>query len=225
VSAAERAAAGTMASTFGPAAALQAGLFVACSWLLAAVAIGAAQLAHQGLHEHPELPPLVHWLRDTAVAVPLAALSIGLAAIVVRWLAGRVGDGQGRSLAAWLAWASLAAFLFAVLSVPGNQLHGLLFGAEEEEGVGWLEDAFTDGGIVLGASLVTLVPAAVIGRWLLGTSPATSAATAAPAATQADAAAPRGTHSPTTAASALRAPGGPATPGVMADSVLAGGDR
>ena len=73
--------------------------FIACSWLLAMVAIFAVQQVHQDLHEHLELPPILHWLRDAAVAVPLAALAIGSAALLVRLAyggsdAGRVGPGS-----------------------------------------------------------------------------------------------------------------------------------
>ena len=136
--------------------------FIACSWLLAMVAIFAVQQVHQDLREHLELPPILHWLRDAAVAVPLAALAIGSAAFLVWLVYGRSDAGRVRPAAAWLAWAVIAAVTFAVLSVPGNQLHGLLFGAEEEP-IGWLEDALKDGSIVLVASLVALVPVALLG--------------------------------------------------------------
>ncbi len=119
------------------------GWFVASSGLLGLVAIGAVQQVHQGLHEHDELPPMLHWLRDTAIAVPLAPLAIWAAALLVQQSITRLGRGSRRSeLLPWLIWAGLAALLFALLSIPGNQLHGLLFGAEEEE-IGWLEDALT----------------------------------------------------------------------------------
>lgn len=143
-----------------PSAARVAG-FIACSWLLALVAIWAVQQVHQDLHEHNELPPILHWLRDAAVAVPVAALAIGSAALLVRPAFGAAGRGPARPAA---AWAAVAAVIFAVLSIPGNQLHGLLFGADEEP-IGWLEDALIDGSIVLGASLVALVPVALLGAW------------------------------------------------------------
>ena len=154
--------------------AVKAGLFAACSWLLALGGILGAQLAHQGLHEHIELPPLLHWLRDAAVAVPMAALAVGLAWLVV----GR-GTDRGRgvlrgALAAWLAWAALATLLFAAFSIPGNQLHGLLFGAEEEAGISWLEDALLDSGIVLLWSLIVLIPAALAGSVLWPAQPRSS---------------------------------------------------
>lgn len=140
---------------------LHAGWVVAYSWLMAAAAILVLNQVHEGLHEHQELPPIVHWLRDASLAVPLAAIAVVVAALVVRSSLGRSATGPGRSIVAPFAWAVLAAFLFAVLTVPGNQLHGLLFGAEEEE-VGWLEDALIDGSIALVVSLVGLVPAALI---------------------------------------------------------------
>ena len=136
--------------------------FIACSWLLALVAIFAVQQAHQDLHEHLALPPILHWIRDAAVAVPLAALAIGDAALLARLAFGRADRGGARSASAWLSWAVIAAVTFAVLSIPGNQLHGLLFGAEEEP-IGWLADALKDGSIVLVASLVALVPVALLG--------------------------------------------------------------
>jgi hypothetical protein len=144
----------------GPAARqLLPGSVVAYAWLLAAVPMAVLQLVHGGLHEHVDLPPVVHWLRDAALAVPLAAVAVVLAAILVR---ARLAPGGGPAgpTRARLGWAVLAAFLFAALSIPGNQLHGLLFGAEGEE-MGWLEDALVDGSIALAASLATVVPAAL----------------------------------------------------------------
>jgi hypothetical protein len=64
-------------------------------------------------------------------------------------------------VASRLAWAGLAAIFFAFLTIPGIQLHGLLFGAEQEA-VGWLEDAIKDGGITLAVSLAVLVPIALV---------------------------------------------------------------
>jgi len=73
----------------------------------------------------------------------------------------RSRSGAGSSKASLLAWVFLASLLFAVLSIPGIQLHGLLFGAEEES-VGWLQDALKDGGITLAISFIGLVPAVLL---------------------------------------------------------------
>lgn len=145
----------------GPAPGLHPGRVVAYSWLMAAAAIGLLNQLHVDLHEHHDLPPIVHWLRDAALAVPLAAIAVVAAVLVVRARAAGSGRADGSPVASRLAWAALAAFLFALLSIPGIQLHGLLFGAEAEAG-GWLEDALKDGGITLAVSLVALVPAALL---------------------------------------------------------------
>jgi hypothetical protein len=142
-------------------AALDPGRLVAYSWLMAAAAIGLLNLLHADLHEHHDPPPLVHWLRDAALAVPLAAIAVVCAALLVQARASGARTAGHRSIPSRLAWVVLTSFAFAVLSIPGIQLHGLLFGAEIES-VGWLQDALTDGGITLAVSLVALVPAALI---------------------------------------------------------------
>ena len=156
-----QAAGSARANDAGRAPSLDATRVVAYSWLTAAAAILVLNQVHEGLHEHHDLPPIVHWLRDASLAVPLAAIAAVAAALVGRSLLTRVGRGPGRSIAGPLAWAILAALFFAVLTIPGNQVHGLLFGAEEEE-VSWLQDVLTDGGIALAVSLVALVPAALL---------------------------------------------------------------
>jgi hypothetical protein len=56
----------------------------------------------------------------------------------------------------------VAAAIFAVLSVPGNELHGTLFGAEDEEELSWLADLALDAGIALIGALLALVPLALV---------------------------------------------------------------
>ena len=144
------------------AAAIEPSTFVATSWWLALVAIAALQQAHDGLHEHLELPPLLHLGRDAALAVPAAAVAI---------LAGTFAsigiDGTRRRdrVAATVTWIAVTAVAFAVLSIPGNQLHGTLFGAEEEEELSPLADVVIDAGIALVGALFALIPfTAVVGR-------------------------------------------------------------
>ena len=48
------------------------------AWLLALVGIWASLAAHAGAHEHIELPPVLHLLRDGSLAVPLAAAALAL---------------------------------------------------------------------------------------------------------------------------------------------------
>ncbi len=134
--------------------------FVLTAWLLALGGIWAAQQLHAGLHEHLELAPAVHVIRDASLAVPLAALALAAGGLVTAELAGwaRLGPGTaaGRAM-----FAVVAALAFAALSIPGVQMHALLFGAEAEE-IGWLADALLDGGVVLLASLAVLLPATIL---------------------------------------------------------------
>jgi hypothetical protein len=129
-------------------------IFIAASWWLALVAIAVLQQAHEGLHEHLQLPPLLHLVRDGALAVPAAALAV-LGGVVSAHVVGR-GDGR-RGIGERLAFVVVTASAFAVLSIPGNQLHGALFGAEEEE-LSFLADALLDGGLAFIGALLALIP-------------------------------------------------------------------
>ncbi len=137
------------------------GRVVVYAWLLAAVPIALLQLVHAGVHEHHELPPVLHWLRDTGLAVPLAAVAIVSAAFLVARLR-PTEPGERASLTTMATWGCLAALLFAVFSIPGNQLHGLLFGAEEEEGVSLLNDLAADALYALEAALLVLAPISLL---------------------------------------------------------------
>jgi hypothetical protein len=133
------------------------GRTVMYSWLLAAVPIALLQLVHSDLHEHNELPPVLHWVRDTSLAVPFAAIAVIAAALLVARLR-PTEPGERAALTTMAMWGVLAALLFAVLSIPGNQLHGFLFGAEEEVGVSVVEDVTTDAVYSLEAALLALAP-------------------------------------------------------------------
>jgi hypothetical protein len=137
----------------------RAARFAATAWVLALAGIWASQQVHAGLHEHLELSPLDHLVRDASLAVPLAAIAVAVGGLLAVEGA-RVLQLAPASLAGRLLFGIVAAFVFAALSVPGNQMHTLLFGAEEEE-VGWLADVLLDGAVVLAAALAVLVPASV----------------------------------------------------------------
>jgi hypothetical protein len=139
---------------------LRVGRVVVYAWLLAAVPIAALQLVHADLHEFKEPPPFFHFLRDTGLAVPAAAVAVVLSALLVS----RAWSGTGRQVTpiTALVWGCLAAGLFAVLSLPGNEAHGLLFGAEHETGVGVAEDLLGDGIAALQAALLVVLPVALV---------------------------------------------------------------
>ena len=52
--------------------------------------------------------------------------------------------------------------MFALLSIPGNRLHGALFGAEEEVELGWIADVALDAGLAFAGSLLALAPLALV---------------------------------------------------------------
>ncbi len=138
------------------------------AWWLALVAIGVLQQAHSGLDEHLELSPLVHLMRDSALAVPAAALAIVIASMLVA--RGSVARTVPRppGVADRLLWVLVATAIFAVLSVPGNQLHGTLFGAEDEAELSWLADVALDAGIAAIGALLALVPLAAVSGLPIG---------------------------------------------------------
>ncbi len=125
----------------------------ALSWFLSVVALWVLQQAHAGLHEHRDLPPLLHALRDGALAVPIAAASLALSALVVRRRIGTLDGGALQVL--------IAAVTFAVLSNPGAALHNAVFGAEEV-GLPPLTHAAVDSIVALIGALVALIPMAVL---------------------------------------------------------------
>jgi hypothetical protein len=130
------------------------------AWLLAGVPIATLQAAHAGVHERNELPPLLHWLRDTSLAVPFAALAVIVAALVVMRMR-PMRPGERASLAAAAGLGFLAAAVFAVLAIPLAQVHGVLFGAEAETGMTPLQHAVTEAISVFQVALL-LVPVALL---------------------------------------------------------------
>ncbi len=185
------------------------GRVVAYAWLLAAVPTGLLQLVHSGLHERNEPPPAIHWLRDSSLAVPFAAVAVVVAALLIARI--RPAErGDRAALTTVVLWGCVAAVLFAVLSIPGNQVHGFLFGAEEEVGVSLLQDLATDALYALEAALLVLVPLSLVAGvpW--------SGAWRAAQAGQVPAQAPGST---------LAAPAGLHESPAIAGSTHAGGDR
>jgi hypothetical protein len=134
--------------------------FVATAWVLALGGIWAAQQLHTTSHETLELTPAVHLLRDTALAVPLAALAIAIGGLLAVELAHSLRLDPS-AVGGRVMWAVVTALVFAILSIPGQEAHGLLFGVEQETG-DWLTDIGLDTGVLLLASLVVLVPAALV---------------------------------------------------------------
>ncbi|MFP5335167.1 MAG: SdrD B-like domain-containing protein, partial [Actinomycetes bacterium] len=120
--------------------------------LLALAVIGVQQLLHDHLEEAVPLPPLLHWLRDGLLAVPIGVLAVLLA---------RQVDRRHGALAGALAGSGL----FAVASVPAGEVHGWLFQAGHVD-MSFLQHARSDGMVVWLVALVCLcLAAADRGLW------------------------------------------------------------
>jgi hypothetical protein len=136
-----------------PAGPLRASRLILTTWVLAFVGIWVTQQVHASLHEHLDLPPLLHLLRDGSLAVPFAALAVCLGGLIAGELV-RAGGRDANGLVGRMTWAVVAALVFAALSIPGSEMHSLLFGAESEGDI--LADLLGDTVLMLGASLVVL---------------------------------------------------------------------
>lgn len=136
--------------------------FILASWWLAIVAIALLRQAHAGAHEPGELAPLLHLVRDAALAVPMSGAAVASGSILL-------GPRLGRSRAApngpktrgRLLWALGVAGIFGVLSIPGIQVHGVLLGVEAEPWAG-LADVARDAGTALFGALVALIPLVIV---------------------------------------------------------------
>ena len=143
-------------------AAIEPSTFVATSWWLALVAIGASSrrtTASMSIWSCPRscisggTPPSRCRQQQSRSSLRRSHPSASTAA--------RRRD----RVAATVTWIAVTAVAFAVLSIPGNQLHGTLFGAEEEEELSPLADVVLDAGIALIGALFALIPfTAVVGR-------------------------------------------------------------
>ena len=111
-------------------------------------------------HEAVYVPPVLHWLRDSALSVPGGVLLLLGATLLARRLSrrrGRAGDGAG----ACLLWAGLGSVAYAVASVPAALVHARLFEAGHDEGSFALHSA-VEGIVTLRYSFVLLLVLAVV---------------------------------------------------------------
>jgi hypothetical protein len=80
----------------------------------------------EGATEATSLPGVVHWLRDSSLALPLVVLSVFLAGALARRLLERYGVGMSDLVASGLVAVVIAVYASVVLAM-GNPIHGLLF--------------------------------------------------------------------------------------------------
>jgi FtsP/CotA-like multicopper oxidase with cupredoxin domain len=101
----------------------------------------------EGGHEHAEPSLLLHWLRDSTLALPAVLVAVCAAAA----LASRVRSGSDGLDRAVLAAAAAAGT--ATVFAGGGQVHGWLFDAHEAHELPPLVHAFRDGLVALAAAL------------------------------------------------------------------------
>src|SRR6476646_1804840 len=84
--------------------------------------------AAEGGHERNEPPFLIHWLRDSTLALPIIFMTVWLAVVLAR----RVIDRERDRISARMATTVLACFVAigaSLATAAGNPAHSALFGA------------------------------------------------------------------------------------------------
>ena len=111
-------------------------------------------------HEARYVAPVLHWLRDSALAAPMAVALLLLATLAARRLSG--GTPRANSLGPRLVWAGLGAVAYAAASVPAALVHSRLFGAGHEESSSLLLHSAEEAIITLRYSFALLLAISVL---------------------------------------------------------------
>jgi hypothetical protein len=80
----------------------------------------------EGASEPGAPPGLLHWLRDSSLALPLVGIGVMLGAALARRLVRRYGRGASEPVVGLLIAVVLTVYASVVLAV-GNPIHGWLF--------------------------------------------------------------------------------------------------
>jgi hypothetical protein len=110
-------------------------------------------------HEAIYVDPALHYLRDSALAVPLTFLALCVATAAARRLGPWLGDPEG--VRARAGWALLGAVAYAVAVIPGTFVHDRLFAAGHE-GVSLVGHAAGEGLLTVRYSFALLVVFAAV---------------------------------------------------------------
>src|SRR4051794_1776981 len=133
--------------------------------LLLTLAVGLAlQLAHKGQHEAHEISPLLHWLRDSGLALPLAFVAVAVVGPVSERVAAWARLDARDPLVIAVA-AIVASGVYAIASVPGGLIHASLFDAHHV-GMGPVQHALAEARLVFHASFAALMALAAVGGML-----------------------------------------------------------
>jgi hypothetical protein len=87
----------------------------------------------EGATEPDAPPPVLHWLRDSSLSLPLVALGVFLGAALARALLRRFGQRSSGLIVGSLAAVVISFYGSVVLSI-GNPIHGILFSASVHGG-------------------------------------------------------------------------------------------
>jgi hypothetical protein len=87
----------------------------------------------EGATEPGAPPPVIHWLRDSSLSLPLVAAGVLLGAALARALLRRYGQSASTVIVGGLVAVVVAFYASVVLSV-GNPIHGLLFASSAHGG-------------------------------------------------------------------------------------------
>ncbi len=125
----------------------------------------------EGATEPGAPPPVIHWLRDSSLSLPLVGLGVFLGAALARALLRRYGRSASAVIVGALVAVVVAFYASVVLSV-GNPIHGLLFASAVHGGGHDLPLAVhvvRDGLLALTANelLAGILAAVVLGRHLV----------------------------------------------------------
>jgi len=85
--------------------------------------------AAEGGHERGEPPPVIHWLRDSTLALPVVFAAVWLAVVLTRRMIER-HELETRPVASGILLAGSAAFASACSLAFANPLHSTLFNAQ-----------------------------------------------------------------------------------------------
>jgi hypothetical protein len=80
----------------------------------------------EGATEATDLPGVIHWLRDSSLALPLVVLSVFMGGALARRFLERYGSTIGELMAGAVVAVVIAVYASLVLAAA-NPIHGLLF--------------------------------------------------------------------------------------------------
>jgi hypothetical protein len=131
--------------------------FLLLAGVLQVFGVGLAlHLMHRGAHEAVPIDPTLHWLRDSALAAPLAVAVLVAATLLARRVLERPGRRSRTAFQAGARWALAGSTAYALAIIPAGAVHARLFGAEHHAGAPVVH-AVNEASAALAVSLVLLL--------------------------------------------------------------------